>query len=214
MLHIYYLPQEDDLCERVAPFHLQHERSKEIYAIDIRADEGVAYVAVGGADKIAEILEVSAGSREIRSTAAFSLADQILSLSLVERTDNRNGEKGLLLATADGWRVSVFHVSFPATARMVYKADFPSLVISVAVHPFKNIVAVGGKNGNAVYVIGIDIRVEKTKHSYSVLTNQDWSQFRKDRQAELTRKHPLMKYSTKDRRIWDEVWTTHANALG
>ena len=101
-------------------------------------------------------------------------------------------------------------------------------MITVALHPFKNIVAVGG-NGDAVFVIGIDIR-EKTKqqHSliisnsepsrddqgscsrvdltpYSDVTGEDFSQFRRRRQTELASKNPQMKYSTKERIIWGEV---------
>jgi hypothetical protein len=124
MLHVYYMGATsslgDDDKERGLGFHLQHERTNSIYAIDICADDAVAYVAVGGADKIAEILEISTSRREVRSTARFELSDQILAISLVERFNRNNGEKGLLLATGGmDKRVSVFHVSFPATKRMV-----------------------------------------------------------------------------------------------
>ncbi len=103
-------------------------------------------------------------------------------------------------------------------------------MITVALHPFKNIVAVGG-NGDAVFVIGIDIREKaKQQHSliisnsepsrddqdpgscsrvdltpYSDVTGEDFSQFRRRRQTELASKNPQMKYSTKERIIWGEV---------
>ena len=58
--------------------------------------------------------DVAQESLEIVTSGCF------VEISHVERFNRNNGEKGLLLATGGmDKRVSVFHVSFPATKRMV-----------------------------------------------------------------------------------------------